>query len=556
MFLNKLRKEYFYFTFFYIFGIVLYLLSTKYNVLAVHHGPFYYFIAESLINKEGFVPSVKLFPLKSDIVTPQIGVAFVIYISKLISLNYWYVIFYLFHAFFWFLVLLEIKNFSQKNKSLGINYLLLTLIIYIQPYNLNQTAAFSNEAIYYPLLIYFIFYFVGNYENLNFFLKKKFNLIFFILFLIIGTIFRLHNIIFFGTFIFLLLFFTNKKFYKEVILLIFLKFIFLFCFFYFMDLYGVFSFINKIFQLFILENNPIEFYSQSAKKNQIIFNDSINFSKYISLERANILLSVYSSPIPITKIFSNQYIQLLINFLCLLLLIYSLIKIQFSKEFKLFVSIYYLFSSIFIFLLPMNEGNYYLPVSFLNILILYCLFKKILKKYFEFIVISLLVLSVTFFSLIYAGKIKIIDLEVYNHKKVLSYMKSLKKTLKKNNVSIFHPYPNLNNPELWVWTLNLKICNNDLDKCLKNNDTEFNVLFLNQYIDLEDYISYEEKKYLVENNFDFNQEPLSKKQLKMTSEILNLFINKKISEENLTILEILEEDQNPHFTYKILRLKR
>ena len=95
-----------------------------------------------------------------------------------------------------------------------------------------------------------------------------------------------------------------------------------------------------------------------------------------------------------------------------------------------------------------------------------------------------------------------------------------------------------------------------MDKCLKNNDTEFNVLFLNQYIDLEDYISYEEKKYLVENNFDFNQEPLSKKQLKMTSEILNLFINKKISEENLTILEILEEDQNPHFTYKILRLKR
>ena len=168
MFLYKFRKEYFFFILFFIFGIVLYLLSTKFNILAVHHGPYYYFIAESLINKEGLVPSVKLFPSQLDLLTPQIGVVFVIYISKLISSNYWYVIFYLFHAFFWFLVLLEIKNFSQKNKFLGINYLLLTLIIYIQPYNLNQTAAFSNEAIYYPLLIYFTFYFFEKYENFNF----------------------------------------------------------------------------------------------------------------------------------------------------------------------------------------------------------------------------------------------------------------------------------------------------------------------------------------------------------------------------------------------------
>ena len=169
MFLNKFRIEYIFFILFYIFGLVLYLLSTKFNILAVHHGPFYYFIAESLINKEGLLPSVKLFPTEYDMITPQIGVVFVIYISKLISLKYWYLIFYLLHAFFWFLVLNEIKNFSHKNKSLGINYLLLTVIIYIQPYNLNQTAAFSNEAIYYPLLIYFIFYFFDNYKNFNFF---------------------------------------------------------------------------------------------------------------------------------------------------------------------------------------------------------------------------------------------------------------------------------------------------------------------------------------------------------------------------------------------------
>ena len=82
------------------------------------------------------------------------------------------------------------------------------------------------------------------------------------------------------------------------------------------------------------------------------------------------------------------------------------------------------------------------------------------------------------------------------------------------------------------------------------------MLFLNQRVLSENYISDEEKKRLIELNFDFNQEPTIKKQIKITSELLKIFIDKIVSDQNLTILEILEEDQNPHFTYKILRLKR
>ena len=191
----------------------------------------------------------------------------------MISSNYWYLVFYLFHGIFWFLALQEIKNFSHKNSILGINYLLLTFIIYIQPYNINQTAAFSNEAIYYPLLIYFIFYFFGNFENLNFYSKKnKFKFIFLVLFLTIGTIFRLHNIILFGTFIFSLLFFTNKKIYKQLILLIFLKCLFLFCFYYFADITGPIFFIKTIYSFFIIENNPTEYHNHFIKLDEIIFN--------------------------------------------------------------------------------------------------------------------------------------------------------------------------------------------------------------------------------------------------------------------------------------------
>ncbi len=561
MFSIKIKKEYFFFTTFFLSGIILYLFSTKFHIFAVHHGPYYYYIAESLLNNQGFLPSVKLFPSDIDIVTPQIGVSIVIYISKLISSNYWYLVFYLFHGIFWFLALQEIKNFSDKNSDLGINYLLLTFIIYIQPYNLNQTAAFSNEAVYYPLLIYFIFYFFGNFKNLNFYSKNKIKFLFLFLFLIIGTIFRLHNIILFGTFIFSLLFFTNKKLYKHLILLIFLKCLFLFCFYYFGNIKGPFLIIKKIFTFFIIDNNPLEFHSQNIKSDIISFNDTINPSKYFSIERANIFLSTFSSPLPLVKIFKNQNILLLVNLTFLLLFVYSLLKLKIYNQFKYIISTYYLFSSIFIFFLPMNEGSYYLPVSFLNIFIFYCFFKKIFKKYFEILTILSLVVSVSFFSLIYSGKIRIIDLEVYKHKKNLNEMLQIKKIVDDKKVDVFVPTPNINMPELWVWILNLKICNNTIKKCIKKrknefNNNEINVLFLNQNRSSTEYLSDQEKKYLEKINFDLNSELSSEKQFKMTSELLSFFIDKKISQENLKVQEYLDENQYSHFAYKIMKIKK
>lgn len=561
MFSLRNNKEYFFFIIFYLSGIILYLLSTKFHFFAVHHGPFYYYIAESLLNNQGFLPSVKLFPSGLDIVTPQVGVSIVIYISKLISSNYWYLVFYLFHGIFWFFALQEIKNFSHKNSILEINYLLLTFIIYIQPYNLNQTAAFSNEAIYYPLLIYFIFYFFGNFENLNFYSKNKFKFIFLVLFLTIGTIFRLHNIILFGTFLFSLLFFTNKKLYKQLIFFIFLKCLFLFCFYYFADIRGPIFFIKKIFSLFIIENNPAEYHNQNIKLDEIIFNANINTSKYFSIERVNIFLSTFSSPLPLIKIFKNQNILLLINFIFLLLFIYSVLKLKIFNQFKYIISIYYLFSSIFIFFLPMNEGSYYLPVSFLNIFIFYCLFKNIFKKYFEILTISSLVVSVSFFYFIYSGKINILDLEVYNHKKVLNDMKLLRKIVDDKKVDVFVPTSNINMPELWVWILEKKICNNKINKCIKKSKKKFsnkeiNVLYLNQHRSSVSYLSDQEKKYLEQINFDLNIELSKEKQIKMTDELLSFFINKKISQENFKVLEVLDENQYPYFAYKIIKISK
>ena len=121
-----------FFTLIYTFSLSLFFLSTSFEILAVHHGPYYYFIAESLLNQNGLVPAVKLFPTKLDLVTPQIGIVFFIYISKLISANFWYLFFYFFHAVCWLFVFLEIKNFSQKNDHLNLNSFLLIVLFYLQ----------------------------------------------------------------------------------------------------------------------------------------------------------------------------------------------------------------------------------------------------------------------------------------------------------------------------------------------------------------------------------------------------------------------------------------
>ena len=181
MFFKKfINQNLIFFTLIYIFSLSLFFLSTRYEILAVHHGPFYYFIAESLLNQNGLVPAVKLFPTKLDLVTPQIGIVFFIYISKLISVNLWYLFFYFFHAVCWLFLFQEIKNFSQKNDHLNLNIFLLIVLFYLQPYNLNQVASFSNETIYYPILIYFFFKVFPKINYLMSFKNKK--LIYYLLF--------------------------------------------------------------------------------------------------------------------------------------------------------------------------------------------------------------------------------------------------------------------------------------------------------------------------------------------------------------------------------------
>ena len=548
IFKKFINQNIIFFTLIYIFSLSLFFLSTSFEILAVHHGPFYYFIAESLLNQNGLVPAVKLFPTKLDLVTPQIGIVFFIYISKLISANFWYLFFYFFHAVCWLFVFLEIKNFSQKNDHLNLNSFLLIVLFYLQPYNLNQVASFSNETIYYPILIYFFFKVFPKINYLMSFKNKKTHILFIILFVLLGTIFRLHHLVLISSIILYFLIFVREKNYFEIFAIITFKIIFLTLFYYFYQFDGAIFFIKKIFNYFIVENNYIEFYS-NTNSNEVVFNDSINFSSYFSIERLNILLSTFSSPVPVVKFFESQYIQLFVNFSFLIIIIIAFLKVNLSSQFKKIIIIFYSLSLIFIFLLPMNEGSYYLPISFINIFILYCFFKKIFKSYFELITLSSLSTSILIFSLIYFGNSKIINLETHNFKKLNKDMNDLKYNSQKHNISAFLPLKNLNNPELWVWKLKTKICNKNIIYCINSELDEVNILYLHQKTS-EEYITEDQHNYLERINFN------DKKNSKLlTKVLLDHFIEENIP-KNFNKVRILSQNSTKDFSYKILMLKK
>ena len=106
-------------------------------------------------------------------------------------------------------------------------------------------------------------------------------------------------------------------------------------------------------------------------------------------------------------------------------------------------------------------------------------------------------------------------------------MRLLKKIVNDKKVDVFVPTANINMPELWVWILEKKICNNKINKCIKKSKKKFsnkkiNVLFLNQHRSSVSYLSDKEKKYLERINFDLSIELSKEKQLKMT-EIIKFF---------------------------------
>ena len=123
--------------------------------------------------------------------TLQIGISFFEYLIFFITEKFWYIPFYCIISAIWVIAFNEFLKLNLKYLDKIDKYLIFS-IFFLQPYNLNQLGNFSNESLYFPLLLYFYFsFFRFSFSKININLYW----IAFSIFIIIGVYFRLHHVV-------------------------------------------------------------------------------------------------------------------------------------------------------------------------------------------------------------------------------------------------------------------------------------------------------------------------------------------------------------------------
>ena len=365
---NKLDILFFLFVFF-ISSFLLYLSFN--NQWSLTHGPMYYFIAEGLYEHGKLVSNIFVQPNKENIFTVQIGISYVIYLGLLLfGKKFWFIFLLLLVSITWVACVKIIKKFCHKINLSNLDGYIITLLIFLQPYNLNQIANFSNESLYFPLLI-LSFFFVINYQEK----KQIFQLIVFIFVFLFGTFFRVHNLVLILSIILFFFFIREKKIFTKLILLSFVSLMILIIILYFTNLK------QSLVLIKFFVSNIIEGIINSRVDNQIdlnlLKNENLVLNKLINS------FSTFSFFIFINKFNINLYIKFLIVFLFLIFFIYSVIRNYKNfphHNFFIFGSIFTFGSVLFIYLIPMFEYSYLLPSSIFVIINYYLFLKTLLKK--------------------------------------------------------------------------------------------------------------------------------------------------------------------------------
>lgn len=447
-------------------GLVLNLSFSGYwNIL---HGPKYFAIAEGIIKYGELKSNIFAIPRPEDIFTTQIGVSFIILPSIIIfGQKFWFIGLIFAILFSWKLAFNQTEKFLQSFKIFNkLDIFLIILFFFVQPYNLNQIAAFSNQSIYIPLLIFSFFKILEIFDSKKIDLNSYFFI--FIFFLFLGAFFRVHHFVFLFSIFFFFLFFLNKKFIKISIIILPIILILNFLITKYSGLNEsiehIYKFINVIINSFLNEN------IQNIREGDRFSNPPKDL---FWLFKINDSLNIYSFFLFIPKFTNNLVISFLINFLCFLIFLFIIFK-NFQnfkqKKFFIFSFIFLICSNFFLFILPMFELSYLLPTNFVIILNYYLFLKKFTGKYFYKTIFSIFISFAFILTLFYTGILESKFIESHKSRKVIKlFIKDFEKIDHSNSLVYF-----ISNkptyPELHYW-FNKKnsICNFDLEfkQCAK-----------------------------------------------------------------------------------------
>jgi hypothetical protein len=457
-------------------SILLFLSFNGYWSLT--HGPLYFFIGDYIATNYQLGSSIFVQD-NNNIYTFQIGIAFLHALSIKLLKEYWYLLYIIIIAYAWSIMTIKTHKKLSNFKLSKLDINLILLVIFFQPYNLNQIANFSNEALYFPLLIYFFFFQVDIHESgLKIIFKKKIKTLFYLIFLFFGVFFRLHHYIFLMAIIFTCL--INKKKSKVFYSLLIFFLIFIFNVFILLNtklntsVATIEMFLDVIIDKY-LYNLPITKYSDN-------FFDG-NFIKNVKNALSNL------SPLIVAdKLIKNSYLSIFISIIISLAVFVPIFQnLKNNKIFATQAFLFLVFSTLFIFILPIFEGSYLLPSSFITIIFSYIFFKKNLKKNFYLLFFLSSFIYTIFIGLIFSGTIKIKTIESYEYRKYIQDIKKLTSIIANNKESslVYFSEKMLDDsPEIFRWYLDFPICNYDLsvDICKKKrgiNSVKYIYIILN-----------------------------------------------------------------------------
>ena len=352
--------------------------ASKSGWLPLVHGPYYFSIAQSLFHYNEISQYAIYPPVETLVYTLQIGISFFEYLIFFISEKYWYLIFYFFTSLVWVFVFCEFLKLEISILSKVDKYLLFT-IFFFQPYNLNQLGNFSNESLYFPLLLYFFFSFFRHTRSNN--IKINFYWIVFSFFIIVGIYFRLHHAILCLNFFVFSLFLKNKK------LSIFLILI---------GLINIFIYYLVIKNTYLLQvfNDHASYFNQSIQ-----INDNTDIIKNIQKIFEKFFI-VVTYPFLLTKFTTNSIINYLFGIFVIFLMIrgFKFIRKE-NNLFNIYSIIYFFLSTIFVLYLLPFEYSYILPFSFMIFIYCFIGFKSFFPKYYK-LIFKISLITGFFFTLI------------------------------------------------------------------------------------------------------------------------------------------------------------
>lgn len=462
------------FLFTFIVSINIFNLSYNFGILSEVHGPLYLDIAKGLYENKFFSNYYNLIP-ESNIYTFQVGISLIHYFGILtFGLKYWYFfpifllgILWSFAYIYFSELLIELKLDNNFFKDICF------LSFFLQPYNLNQIASYSNEMIYFPLSIIifiFLYNYIFNIQKVNSISKIcLFPLI------IVGIFFRFHHTILIIS-IFISYFYIDKKEFSKIsffIIFILSNLIILTLFlFYISGISNTFYIFVNYISDFFLNKNIFDTLSLAG------INTSVDNTNYFSLAKINDGLNVFSGHLILNKFISNEIVIFIIN-IVLIWVFYRGLKIIDSKFLKLIIYYFIILSVIFLYILPPNELNYYLPTSFI-IIFLQILFTKYYSGiYFKKLIISFCIFFLLSISYLLGGgyflsdKLEIIkkreNSKMFENFLINDFIKEESLVFKTDELTFSS---NLSKD------LDSKFCNSSLNKCLKlMNNVNYIYLF-------------------------------------------------------------------------------